>query len=344
MSFNDPSKVYLPIGKPIFDLEIFPDPETANDSGSFILKANRDTIICGPTTLDRVLQIRDDIISRRTAIKDKFLGMKIDKGYNPYVTNLTKKVFFPELWLMGDDGVVDSSGRISKWTDKSGNGNDAVSVAGYEPRVQAGVSSTNNLSTVDFDDSGDSEYLRIDDSNDLDFSGDFEIQVLVKFDEAEHNDCLIAKDTINSAFSWIKQSTANGGTMKFYTQGNDPSGSTSIATGTWYVLGVSRSSGTMQLWLNGSTDGSSVSNSYDMSGSDDFYIGSRWVDGLYVPTQEMDGEIAEILLWNGSTLTSSERSSIYNYLQNKWFNNLDFNTTDRINYKDFGTPGKRLIF
>jgi len=78
----------------------------------------------------------------------------------------------------------------------------------------------------------------------------------------------------------------NGGsTIEIYNNGSGPvlaTFATSISTNTWYHIAVTRSSGTMYAFLNGTQQGSSVSQSYNFqstTGSQNYTFGTIGYDG-----------------------------------------------------------------
>jgi len=222
----------------------------------------------------------------------------------------------PKLWLKANAGVAVSSGTtISTWADQSGNSHNAAIT--NAPHVEAGIAATNGLATIDFDRAGaNDDGFKVDDHADFDFTGAFSMIALVKFDAVNGNSAVMAKDKHSSEWTWI----CDDGVMKFHVSGNDAVGAATLSTGTWYVVGVQRNSvNTLQLYLNNATDGSSVSNTEDLTGTDDLYIGQRLEDTTPTYGQGMDGEIAEILIWK-KNLSARERGVIYDYLTDKWFN------------------------
>ena len=228
----------------------------------------------------------------------------------------SSEVFSPKLWLKSDNGPTYSGFNVATWVDKSGNSNDGSVLSGKEPTKQTNTDPTmNGLNTVDFNSSSPDDTIKVSDSTDFDFDGDFEMMVLAKWDYTGGNNCVIAKDKHSSTFTWIN----DDGIMKFHISGNDGIGSATISAGTWYIVGVSRSGTSIQMWLDGNTDGSSVTNSVDLSGTDDVYIGARLDTAPDTLGQGHDGEIAEVLIWK-KYLSSSERSFVITYLQDKWLN------------------------
>lgn len=78
---------------------------------------------------------------------------------------------------------------------------------------------------------------------------------------------------------------------------NNVVGSTTLSTGTWYHLAFRRSGTSIQLFLNGATEGSAATNSASASASTRSLVfgNSNRVGDL---TRFFDGRIAEWALWN----------------------------------------------
>jgi hypothetical protein len=240
-------------------------------------------------------------------------------GEGNFEENVTaSELFSPKLWLKANDGPTYAGYPlvVATWVDKSGNSHDGSIISGKEPRKQVNASPIlNGLVTMDFDRTGDDETIKIADHADFDFDGDFEMMAIAKWDATNGNSCIIAKDKHSSKWTWIN----DDGIMKFHVSGNDGIGSATISTDTWYIVGVNRASDTIQMWLNGATDGSSVSNTNDFTGTDDVYVGARLDSAPDTTGQGTDGEIAEILVWK-KALNTTERAFIVTYLQDKWLN------------------------
>ena len=237
-------------------------------------------------------------------------------GSGSFYENVTAaELYAPVLWINGENTLV-SLGKVSQMTDLSGNDYHATN-SDADSRPTRATSGLNTQKTIEFADASGGQHLIVADNNDLDFSGDFEMMIVIRIDEDASYDTFLAKDTINSAWSWVHANAGGGGMVKFFTSGTDPVGATELTLEKWYILGVSRTSGVIQLYLDGETDGDpSGSNTTDLSGTEDLYIGARWSGSA---TQQMlEGGIAELLVWDDS-LSTNERANVVKYLQDRYF-------------------------
>ena len=93
--------------------------------------------------------------------------------------------------------------------------------------------------------------------------------------------------------------------IKLYLGGNVESAS-AISSGVWSQVAVTRHSGTCQIYINGNTNGSSVSLTNNIVGSNNFTIGK----GSDYDTEAFTDSIANVGIWNRA-LSASEIESIY---------------------------------
>ena len=229
----------------------------------------------------------------------------------------------PTIWWQGGTGQRTSEFGVVTWDDKLGDASaQAVSpLSGVT--LSAGTTATNSTDFTTFD--GSNAYLKVDDHSSLDFNREFEMMTLVYFDSGTGYQTIAAKDTIASAWQWARKNNANNNVATFWMDGTDPEGAATLALDTWYILGVSRDSfNNVQLYLNGATDGSAVFNTTDLSGTDNFFMGTRWTGSAY--TQELNGSMAEYLVWSGKSLSTAERASAVQYINDRYFNDpvVDF--------------------
>ena len=87
------------------------------------------------------------------------------------------------LWLDGDNAVADVNGRVATWTDKSGAGNDATTVAdGQKPVLLTGASGLNTHHALHFD--GAATFMTIADKASLRWTQSFVIEAVFRRIEA----------------------------------------------------------------------------------------------------------------------------------------------------------------
>jgi hypothetical protein len=76
------------------------------------------------------------------------------------------------LWLRGDSIDIDASDKLTTWHDKSGNGNDAIPLAGWVPPKKSGFKGNDAVQFAGL------QALTIKDSASTEFSGDFTVVVV----------------------------------------------------------------------------------------------------------------------------------------------------------------------
>ena len=87
----------------------------------------------------------------------------------------------------------------------------------------------------------------------------------------------------------------SGGTvLRCYIGGNYTTGSLSMVADTWYHVAVTRTSGTLQNYINAATDGAAVAAGASITGSNNFSIGN----GADYTSENMDGKIADVKAFN----------------------------------------------
>ena len=132
-----------------------------------------------------------------------------------------------------------------------------------------------------------------------------------------------------SIFNWVKTSvtgtrkgmvswggnTTNNGVNLFINTSNHlefdlsftvgPAGSVNIADGNWHLVGVVNTGGSMQLYTDGSADGSAVGMSPNITTG-----GSKEIGADLSPTY-MNGDIDELGIWS-KVLSTTEITDLYN--------------------------------
>ena len=207
------------------------------------------------------------------------------------------------LWYYKVLGLhCDGTNGSTTFTDVKGktvtaNGNAQISTAQY-PAL------TGKTSSAYFD--GNDDFLSIPDSADWDFgTGDFTVRMRVRFSSHTTVQTLIGNYQ-NSTTGWTIQRRSDTNTIRF---GNgDPAlldVSWTPSDNVWYVLEVSRASGTLLARVDGTQVGSSVSNSTNITGSTAaLSIGALFAGGSWI--QDFNGYISEIEVVKGAVISASD--------------------------------------
>jgi len=275
-------------------------------------------------------------LAKGTVYSPPFDALYIGSG-NYTETTTAGSVATPSIWYSSNDqGIGTYSGMSSsRWDDRGATG-DHGATTGTSYQASGGP---NGYSYYNFDTNTD--YITVNDSTTFNIgTGEFEMMAVVKFvDNGNVYQHIAARDKSANNWAWYRASDAAGsnpGKIVFSIAGTDPVSATTPAYDTWYIVGVARDSGNnVQIYLNGSTDGSSVSNSADLDSDDDdnLIIGGRYTGTAY--NQSLLGHMTEFILWE-SELSDANRASIVQILQDKYINAPQANI---INLDRDGTAG-----
>lgn len=87
--------------------------------------------------------------------------------------------------------------------------------------------------------------------------------------------------------------------LRYYTNNADRITGSSLSTGTWYHIAVSRASGSTKLFIDGTQSGSTYSDSNNYGGSAPLGIGTYWSAGSPVTTDTLNGFIDDLRITKG---------------------------------------------
>ena len=207
-------------------------------------------------------------------------------------------------------GDIDDDDRIKQWDDQSGNNNHAAqSTAADMPRYVSSSGALKFVNTL--------KWFDLTSAISINASADFSVFMRIEFSAIEQ-DALIGDSSTdfwrlhsNSTFR-----TKIGGS----TQNNWAEASDTVATDTEYIISLVRSNGstgTLNVYIYGgdyttekdwdSSEGATDADAFTISN-----IGAEADD-----TNEFDGLLKDVLIYNGTALTSSQRTDVYNYLNSQ---------------------------
>ncbi len=183
------------------------------------------------------------------------------------------------------------------------------------PDSPSGVSYSSNVALVPSTDGavafdGSSQYLTVPKSTDFDFPSDFTMECLFYLNSLPSTNATFFESIDwNSQLGQYQFGISSSNTIQFYVydDGNTYySGTTTLARGVWYHAAVSRSSGTIRLFLNGNLE-YSVSNSYSLSNSNQpnaAKIGATKIgsSGAGAVTSYLSGIISNLHIVKGTAL------------------------------------------
>jgi len=206
-----------------------------------------------------------------------------------------------QLWLDASDEstITESSGSVSQWDDKSGNGNH-VSQGTAADQPTTGVNTLNGLNVI----SWNNDVLA---NTSLDLVQPLTTFVVVNggsagnyvFDSDEDNGgtnrLSLFKDASTGKFAYFATSSGVVGNL--------------AATSGSVVQTVEWNGSSSSMWQNGSLD---VAGATGAAGTDGFRVGRRHDSSFF-----WVGDIAEILVYD-SALSTTDREALEVYLAAKW--------------------------
>jgi hypothetical protein len=217
------------------------------------------------------------------------------------------------------------SGSGTTWTDLSGKGNNGT-------LVNSVTYNSGNQGTLVFDGNGYSSYtgagpnpyISLARSTDFDFgSGDFSIEMWVYLTGGNVHPVLLSMNANPDVFNSVRISFWQGNLSVSHSYNGTswesiPSGSfTAFPTNSWQNIIVSRISGNVTLYLNGTSKGT-----YSLPGSlmsnQETNIGTLSRSFIPVGYFNHSGNIAVTRFYKGRGLTSTEASTHFNLLKSRF--------------------------
>lgn len=208
-------------------------------------------------------------------------------------------------------GVVSSEGTA--------NGSVATAAQGHAHGVMASEGTANgsvsagwaNTYSIDLDGVDDFIDVSAFDPSSQIGTGDFTMTMWLKADSSANQIFWYLGDSSTNNMMRMNYLASSGGFKIWATSGGTwtnqyPHVNIATSTGTWYNVTVTRSSTTITLYVNGSTNSDSKTHNSLGTG-----FGSIHNVGKYLTSHYLDGHIDEYALWD-EALTSSEVDAIYN--------------------------------
>lgn len=207
-----------------------------------------------------------------------------------------------------DESVSPTEGKVSRWDDKSGNGNNATQGTGSK-QPTTGSATQNGKNVLDLD-GGD--ILVLPSALHTIPNGPNTAFVVVKRDseDATVDAFLVMEEGASTRYLFTYNAAAGDASFRSNASG---SGGKTITGGTntdFQIFSGRREGTTQAIARNGSAE---VTNA---SGADEPNIDGAFIGGAEIALF-LNGQIAEVLMYDKS-LTAPERRSVFNYLSPKW--------------------------
>jgi hypothetical protein len=91
----------------------------------------------------------------------------------------------------------------------------------------------------------------------------------------------------------------SGGSIRYYTAGADRITGSTLSTGQWYHIAISRSSGSTRMFINGTQSGSTYTDANNYGATAPLGIGTYWNGSSPVTTDTLNGYIDDVRITNG---------------------------------------------
>ena len=212
-------------------------------------------------------------------------------------------------WFSADSGVTETNGGVSKWLDRSGNGNDAAQISG-DSRPRLRTFADTGLPALVFD--GDNDYLALAPLRTT-FDGGLTFFAVARPTDAAY--CMPLLELSNGeeiddvSLGWTTGALSYEVFSSFVSGQDD-----AFTLGEPRLVDVTHATtGDVNLWMNGLANGIST---FDLPAAvtrQQAFIGKS----LYHACSTWNGEIGELILY-ARALETSERQSVESYLEAKW--------------------------
>ncbi len=151
---------------------------------------------------------------------------------------------------------------------------------------------------------GASDYLNVPDSNTLDLTGDFTLEVWVKLRQVNRTiggldwQCLFAKSAYNSSYGLMLNTSSVEKTLRFYHTGASPAMTdyywTDVESNRWYHVAVTFQSGRAAIFVDGELQVENTLVTGTVTANNAALLIGRSSTGGY----PFDGQLDEVRIWN----------------------------------------------
>ncbi|MCB0771292.1 MAG: T9SS type A sorting domain-containing protein [Flavobacteriales bacterium] len=220
------------------------------------------------------------------------------------------------LWLSADQGITESGGLVSAWSDRSGNNNHAYppgAIPGARPSYV--VNSANGYPALDFD--GSDDQLWVQDHSSIDLTQWHFFMVLRVDLQKDYNAWMVKGDDSDENFEVLSYNDGNIHAPTKYSDGTRTHPSTAggqVTTSGFNIIEYSyRSADGRDIYKNGSSIHTDNENKTPRTNNLPLYIGNeRSTSG-----RELNGDIAELIAYN-APLNATQRILLNNSISAKY--------------------------
>ena len=204
-----------------------------------------------------------------------------------------------------DAGTMEDGDRINFWGDQSGNANNAVQTTTADKPSW----STDQLGSIN---NAAGNFLDLTSTLTINANTNFSIVFRVNFG-ATNARAFMGNDSSN--FFRLNDASTFRVRIGSAASNNFTEASDTISTGTFYTVILSRSNGAtgdLRLYVDGGSYSDKTWGSTTNTDNDAFTITN--ICAAADDTNTMNGFVSDVLIYNGTVLTTAQRSTIYNYL------------------------------
>ena len=236
----------------------------------------------------------------------------------------------PALWLDADDlsTITSSSGNVSQWNDKSGNGYH-VSQSSGTAQPKTGTITRNGRNVIDFDGTADYLIRETDTAIGRNVTG-VTVYIVARHDSQTDNSTAIATasgtSTASNRFFIYLTGSSPSATMTAQGRTLDSDSPQSVITTagsladvwTTQVVIYDYADTALYQYVNGTLDGSNTAfQTATTSSNTDSLRLTIGINHALATVSLMNGQIAEILVYH-SAHSATTRTSVYQYFKQKW--------------------------
>lgn len=212
------------------------------------------------------------------------------------------------MWLRADLGVVTEGGRVTWWTDLSGNDNHMKSFSGAEGPRYGALGGSNNQAYVSFE---GGEVLHAVDNSTLDMAGDVSIVLITS--HIASDGWAVAKGATGVSYNYGVAQVSGALTAVYNSLESGPVWNSQSSTA---VVTVSVLTGSGTTWRRNATETAGSSHA-KTTNAEPLYMGAQPTGSSPTFSDYFDGRIYEAIVYAG-TLTQGDINAIEAYAQERY--------------------------
>lgn len=223
------------------------------------------------------------------------------------------------LWLKSDAGISTSAGLVDGWSDQSGNNNHATATGGTRPSYTANNADFNNLPSINFLNTANSNFfLRVADNDNLDNTDQLTVFVVLR----------PTSNIPNTTLGLLSKRTANNTDQSYYfslttnpryqvvvgtAAASNLNGTNNTALSQNDIIAFVMNAGTKNGYRDGGAVGTVTGDNLLPNNTSDLFIGTNDAS----TNTGLEGSIVEVIIYR-TALNAAQRQIVENYLSAKY--------------------------